>query len=131
MADELEAGDLARRILDLLGMRLRLAFSREAGRVCLETRDGLPVTFESWKKIVEWCGMQESFRIRDRDEDLSCLLVESIGKVDSFAIWGKGDDVFMDLFPTKIVDNPLAGCSSREEIALKLDLLGVRSCPRT
>lgn len=126
MADELEARDLAKRILDLLGMRLGLAFSRKTGRVCLETRDGLPVTFEkrNQKKIVEWASMQESFLIRDRDEDPSRLLVESIGKVDSFAIWDKDDGECVPIFPAETVENPLAGCASREEIALKLDLLG-------
>ena len=60
---------------------------------------------------------------------LGSCFAEFLGSVEMFELEDGGDEIEADITSSRVgwLKNPLFGCKSSEELALKLDLLGVRT----
>ena len=136
MADELEAGDLARRVCELLGVEIQwLASAKQIWIVDSETGDMVTAVMELkdgqlQEQPLEVTRDSVLLKVETESSEMAAkALLECIGMVKRLSY---GLDV-ETLEPVKTVENPFFGLKSREEIAVKLDLLaGWRgSYPRT
>jgi len=124
--DELETRDLARRVCELLGVEIQwLANAKQIWIVDSETGDMVTAVMElkdgrlqEQPLEVTWDNVLLTVEPRSSEMAAEALL-ECIGVVKRL---NYGMDL-ETLEPVKTVENPFFGLKSREEIAVKLDLL--------